>query len=368
MSINRERARFSHHGNAFGFLRLLMASAVIVSHAQILRDGDDRREVFTLLFGTVTLGEIAVDGFFAISGFLIAGSYQTSTRVRDYLVKRVVRIYPAFVVATLFCIFVVAPLGGGDLRAEPLSAWLRSAKAIVALTVPVIHAFPNTSFDVLNGAVWTIAFEFRCYLLVIVLGAMGLLRRPWALAALAAALLLLQAFAAGWLTLLERLPLHGLWLGQAVPAARLFGIFMAGAALHAFGDRVAFTLPRLAIAAVLLTAGLPIAPLPSLAFGLFGTYLVLGIAFRGRGTWLERVNNRNDISYGVYLYAWPITKLLLWYWHGIPVSVLMLLTFAGSLACGWASWHAVEKPVLEWARARMKRRRPAPVPAATGES
>lgn len=356
---DREPVRFAHHGNAFGLLRLVLASAVIFSHAPMLLDGGPRRELFVQLFGSVSIGEVAVDGFFAISGFLISASLLGSSSIGAYLRKRVARIYPAAIVASLVCLLIVAPLGGADLRTVPPLEWLAHAKRIALLAVPVIDAFHGTPYAMVNGSMWTILYEFRCYLLLIPLALLGMLRRPWVLAWLAAALLLVHAFAPWLAAPVERLPLHSVWFGQAFDATRLYGIFLAGAAFHAFGDRIHFTMPGLAGAAILLVAGFLIAPLAAPAFGLFGTYLVIGTALLGRGSWMERVNNRDDISYGVYLYGWPVTKLLVWYWPTIPLGMLMLLALAGALVCGFASWHLVEKPVLAWARSRT---RPTAVP------
>jgi peptidoglycan/LPS O-acetylase OafA/YrhL len=111
--------RFGHHKNAFGFLRLAFASLVIAAHVPEVVDGNARRELLTRIFGSMSFGELAVEGFFIISGFLIASSYLNSSSIRSYLVKRVGRIYPAFLVASMLCILVVAPLGGADLRAMP---------------------------------------------------------------------------------------------------------------------------------------------------------------------------------------------------------------------------------------------------------
>lgn len=348
---DRQARRFAHHRNAFGLLRLILAAAVIFSHAPVLLDGNDLREPFRVLFGAVTVGEIAVDGFFAISGFLISASLLASRSTGQYLVKRVARIYPAAIVVSLVCLFVVAPLGGARLAALPPLEWLQSLKRMLLLAVPVIDdAFRGTPYPLLNGSMWTILYEFRCYLLLVPLAWLGMLRRPWALAALAAALVAVGGL--GLAAPIDRLPLHSVWFGQTSDGPRLYGIFLAGAACHAFGDRLRFTVARVVVAAAIATAGLFSTHFATPLFAVFGTYAVLGTALLGGGTWMERINNRNDISYGVYLYGWPITKLLAWFWPAIPLAVLLPLNLALALVCGWASWHGIEQPVLRWSRGR----------------
>ena len=96
--------------NNFGFLRLLLATLVIVAHSAEILDQNRNREILTNIFGTITFGELAIDGFFLISGYLILNSFLSSSTLKSYLLKRVLRIYPGFIVASLFCIFVLIPL------------------------------------------------------------------------------------------------------------------------------------------------------------------------------------------------------------------------------------------------------------------
>src|SRR3982074_3309146 len=89
----------TRQANNFGFLRLLFATLVILAHSPELVDGNRSREILTRIFGTMPLGEVAVDGFFLISGYLILQSLVNSKSYFEYLSKRVLRIYPGYIVA-----------------------------------------------------------------------------------------------------------------------------------------------------------------------------------------------------------------------------------------------------------------------------
>jgi peptidoglycan/LPS O-acetylase OafA/YrhL len=68
----------------------------------------------------------------------------------------------------------------------------------------------------------------------------------------------------------------------------------------------------------------------------------------------NRINNRTDISYGVYLYAWPIQILLIWYFAPISPWLVMLVATIGACLCGYASWILIEKPFLTLKRLERK--------------
>jgi peptidoglycan/LPS O-acetylase OafA/YrhL len=97
--------------NNIGLLRLVLASAVIVGHAPELVDGTRAREPLTRLFGTMSLGEVAVDAFFILSGFLITQSLTHRTSVAGFISRRILRIYPAFLAAYLLSVYCLGALG-----------------------------------------------------------------------------------------------------------------------------------------------------------------------------------------------------------------------------------------------------------------
>jgi peptidoglycan/LPS O-acetylase OafA/YrhL len=347
--------QFGHHKNAFGFLRLFFASLVIASHVPEIVDGNRSRELLTQAFGSMTFGELAVDGFFIISGFLISASYLNSSSIRSYLIKRIVRIYPAFLVASLLCILVVAPLGGADLRAMPLAFYLKAVAHTLTLNPPDNPgAFVGTYYDGLNSSMWTIRYEFRCYLLVILLGVAGLLRRPAVLGMIALVLIALFPWAPNDPNLAPAWVHLPLWLGVPDQAMILTGMFLAGATFRALQDRLPLTNRHMLVAAAILMGCLFVPYLARLGVVTAGTYLIFGIAAKGRATILERINNDNDRSYGLYLYAWPIEKLSIAYGLVSPLWLLALSVWLSAMAMGALSWFLIEKPALGFVKPRRK--------------
>jgi peptidoglycan/LPS O-acetylase OafA/YrhL len=351
MKTDSDAQRFGHQDNAFGFLRLLFASLVIVSHTPEIVDGNRDREILTTIFGTISFGDLAVDAFFIISGYLIASSFLASRTTGSYLVKRVARIYPGFIVAYLFSVLVVPVLAG--ITADYTAILEAMPRGIVTLLRPEVDGlFAGSHYANLNSPMWTIAYEFRCYLLVIALGALGLLKSPKWLAAGAIMGVLIGYFMPGSLRVFfSQMPLaHELGLAKIHDTARTMGMFLAGGTFFALRGQIDFTWRKFLLAAAALFGCLFVPALASVGVATFGAYLIFATAVMGGKTWLAKVNNGTDISYGVYLYAWPIEKLLVQYFGTQPLILLGLETFMLSALCGWASWHLVEKRCLALAK------------------
>src|SRR5204862_6156267 len=98
--------------NNFGAMRLALAIVVLLIHMfAAFRGTWDAREVLMLpTGGQMDLGALAVNWFFAISGFLITLSWMRTPEMRTFLTKRVLRIYPGFLLASLISLLIVAPL------------------------------------------------------------------------------------------------------------------------------------------------------------------------------------------------------------------------------------------------------------------
>ena len=73
--------------NNFDLLRLVFASSVFLWHVCVLS-----RAPALEMFSQVFSANIAVKGFFVISGYLVMMSWDNSSSLRDYAAKRLRRI------------------------------------------------------------------------------------------------------------------------------------------------------------------------------------------------------------------------------------------------------------------------------------
>lgn len=332
-----EQALSSPHNN-FGWLRLAMALAVVVSHTYSVTDGRVEQEPWFQTTG-FTLGEHAVNGFFAISGFLVTMSF-LRRGWRDYLVARLLRIAPGLIAATLVVALVLGvamtTLDWRAYLADPrlwrfIWSTLTSFKSAAALP----GVFGSNPFQFPMGTVWTLKYETLCYLGVLVAGLAGLLLRPRL--ALAAVMALVLAVVAR-----EALAPHG--AKSVETALRLPLIFAAGGLIYLYREKVPLSLPLLAVALVLLVP-LSFTPLYKAALYLVTAWgvLVLSLAPSLTGRLAEPTA---DLSYGVYLYGWPIQQALHALMPAMPATALLVPSLLLSLVVAGLSWFLVEKPAL----------------------
>lgn len=332
----------AHAYNNMGLLRVTLALLVIVSHSFELIGGRSS-ELLVRVFGTMTFGEVAVDGFFLLSGYLITKSYLHSRSIKSYLRRRILRIYPGYIVSYCLCLLIVAPLSG----ATPVTrSFLELAKRLVRLMLlepPAVDgAFTGLLVPQLNVSMWTISYEFRCYLLVVVVGLLGLFRNKKALLGLVAVLAALQV--AGFQLSIEY-HLEEL-VGKPTNLLRLGFLFFAGSLFHVFANKIHYSRQRAVAAAILLAACMFLPRFAEAGFAIFGGYLLFWLAFHCRPTLYSRFDSRTDLSYGVYLYAYPVQNLLIYANRSISPWEVLAISAPAAVILAFASWSLVERPFM----------------------
>jgi peptidoglycan/LPS O-acetylase OafA/YrhL len=268
-------------------------------------------------------------------------------------VLRVARIYPAFVVCLVVTAGVFAPFAW-FVEGRPWAGYLTTP------TSPAAYVLGNlglriTAYDVAgtpsavpypgawNGSLWTLYFEFLCYLVLGVLVCLPVVRRHrWLLVVAFASSVVAWATVDGWGPSAHP---------DLVLLARLLPAFLGGAVVWAVAGRLPLRTP-VALAALLVAVVLVLgvdhwgaqAASPLVAYAL----LWLSTVVRS-----PRVVQRHDISYGVYIYAFPVQQLLVY--AGAPRLGLVLYDgLAAVVTAGLAvvSWRAVERPALRFVRRR----------------
>ncbi|MGI6244371.1 MAG: acyltransferase family protein [Pseudochelatococcus sp.] len=330
-------AAMARGGDNFSLLRHLLALAVIVSHAFSVGTGIGADEPLHAATG-FSLGEHAVNGFFAISGFLVAMSFVRRGPL-DYTVARALRIAPALVAAVLACAFLLGPamtvLSLSDYFRDPaLWRFVQATLTTLKSTAPLPGVFTENPFRFPLGTVWTLKYEVICYVLVLLLGVLGALRHRLAVA------LFVGALFAACLGVDVLVPEAGKGTQTTI---RLLLIFLTGSALFLYRDRIVLNLPLVAMLALSawLAAGTPFYHALLFMAQAYGVlWLALGLPP------LLRAPPRADLSYGLYLYGWPVQQALFALFPAVGGLALLAPAIAISALVAAASWYAAEQPAL----------------------
>ena len=335
-------AAFDPRRNALNAIRLLLALLVIVWHSFPL---SGHEVPFAPL--RQVLGRFSVDGFFAISGYLIVASWVRTPKWWPFLRARVLRIFPAFWVSLIVTAFVIAPLSLVA-RGAPLDGafWSGAVRYVVNNAGLWVNHFgiAGTPLEVpypgaWNGSMWTLFWEFLCYLGVLALGLAGLFRRRLVVPALfGLALLGVLATSYG--------PIGNFWLSRGSQ----FGVmFLAGTLIYQYADRIPLS-RRWIVAALVLLVGSAWLPDYRLVAALPIAYLMIALGALGTH---PRLQVRNDFSYGTYIFAFPLQQLLATLGvASLGVPLFCLAGIAVTLPVAAASWFWIEKPALRLKKIR----------------
>lgn len=328
--------------NNFNFLRLLFSVLVLVSHSPEQIDGNRKREVLTRLFGTISFGDLAVDGFFLLSGYLIVKSWQQKQQIMDFFNKRIRRIFPGYLAAFLISIFFLGPFGVDNVATyfSDLSASSLIVSALQLQKPLVKNVFPGTHYADLNGAMWSIAYEFRCYVLVALIGLIG---AKWQKIIWLILFILFLIFSLLPKSLISALHFPGIsyLIDDPLKFARLFAFFCGGACFYLYNNKITWNRKLVVIATLALLPLMFHPQFVNIGLATLGAYLLFWIAFAKLPS-LNKFQSMRDISYGLYLYGWPIQKLLNWYFPLASPWLLLLPALISSSIAGLASWHFVE--------------------------
>lgn len=343
----------SRDHNNFNLLRLIAAFLVIFSHSYAFLV-EPKADFLTRLTNSLipTLSVLGLYFFFIISGFLVANSFKNSKGVSSFLWKRCLRIFPGLFVCLMVTVFIFGPLTTilplNEYFGHPDTyeyLWKGIGLYNIEDHLPGVFEYNPLSRPV-NGSLWTLRYEFSFYLLLAGLGFLFFSKRSaLKLGLVAVSLLGLAAYVYEYQITGNILGLYLGWHQVGVFGA----LFFLGALGLELRNHLKFNFVTAFILSIIVFGFLRNTEIAFYLKLIVLTYITLWLAIIPLPQKVNDWFNNFDLSYGFYIYAFPIGQALAGQFYGtLNGGSLALLTMLCTLPFALLSWLLVEKPALRF--------------------
>ena len=329
--------------NAFDLLRIILSLSVLVSHAYLIGGhGRDPLEKFSK--NQTNFGEVAVIGFFALSGYLITASFLRSENTLSFISARLLRIMPGFWFCLIFTSLILAPLlyySGYKTITDYKFTGSESALSYIidnsllsirqwSIKGLLDHSFYKESF---NGSLWTLFPEFQCYIFTFTAGLFGMLQKS----RLPIFFMLVYVFYVINVVLKIN---YGPTIFILSPAFKLYTAYLCGTLFFLYRDHLTLTIKGFIFSFIFYLMLMRFGGY-TLAAPILITQLLLN-AFSAFAYPLKY-----DISYGLYIYAFPVEQLIFnVLGHRLSFLACLLITVGLVVILAFFSFFVIEKPFL----------------------
>ncbi len=339
--------------NNFGIMRLVGAVMVIWGHMYVLTGQP------TPMFMWESIHGFGVAVFFVISGYLITKSWMRRPVFKEYIVKRIFRIFPALIACVLLTVFVVGPL----MTSIPLREYFSSPltwKYLLNGVLYINHLLPgvfenNIASSAVNGSLWCLPVEFLMYLVVPVYVGIGMKlsakSQRWYYGMITLFMILARVIWDTWFCgngiFVETSYFSQVIIGLISNTIRIIPYFFVGCLLAA-GRLEKLLNIQIAVVAVMVASALFYLSTPFcyIAEYLLIPYVVLAFSMAEKP--VLAVFNKRDISYGMFLSGHVIQQILIHIaiqkGYAIHIWFLILLSVGFSVAMGFLMERFIERP------------------------
>ena len=337
-TIEQKMRDTGKHSSGFDYIRLIFAVLIIARHTLVICKGV-AAENPTWVGPFRPYYEFLVPVFFALSGFLVAGSLARTNNLPTFLTLRVLRIFPALGGEVFISALLIGPLVTElplhDYFTHPLFfSYFLNIFGNIHYFLPGVFVHNQVSW--VNIQLWTVPYDLECYAIITCLAFLGIVRHPlWF--ACAAIIFSVYGLSNEWFS--GTLAMEARNSGHMVTATFLWGVF-----LYLWRERVPYH-PVLFIIALIMTWFSLLDPRTAYIGTLPIAYVTVYVGLiNPRKIFL--INSR-DYSYALYLYAVPVQQCVYqlfpggreWYIH-FPLSLLITSIFA------FLSWTFLESKIM----------------------
>lgn len=320
----------------FLLLRVIASSMVIYGHSFALTQPNGETDIFLLYNWGRYSGDLAVSIFFAISGFMVTGSYLNRNSFTKFLMARAKRLLPALAAVLFICSIVIGPIittfGVRDYYSNPetVKYLTKNITFWSSLSWSLPGVFENHRSTTVNGSLWTLTAEGIMYMVIAILGLSKLLLKKAICFFLFAVIFFISIY-------------DPVVLFKNTELIKICGYFCLGAIAQLYKDNLPV---RHDIMLVLVTSTyfLRYTPAYFYVLAVATVYFCFWFAYLLPHIPLEKYG---DPSYGIYLWGWSVQQIVISFNQKIPSRANCLWGLVISILLGYLSWHLIESKFLK---------------------
>ena len=324
--------------NNFDFLRFVFALTIAISHFIELSAVD-----FFLPIKKFFNTRLAIDGFFIISGFLIAKSFEFSLTTKDYILRRIKRIFPAYLfvilISAFFLFFVSSKSAAEYFFNGQFWRYLLANLSFQNYFEPCLPGvFETHEICAINGALWTIKIEEAFYLSLPIF--YWLFQKKY----INFNMLIVITYVVSIVYFNYFIAQNNYRIAKQLPGA--FSFFSVGILFYRnfdflFKRKHLIIIPSLLLF-ILEQFVLEIQVFKPIAFGFMVFYLAYSFKF------LNNFSRYGDFTYGIYIYHFPLIQVFIHFglFDIYPPLFMFVFTIISVLILAILSWNYIELAFL----------------------
>lgn len=324
--------------NNLDIFRIIAACMVIYGHAYALLPIEGQRDIIAQLSGFDYSGSLAVKLFFFLSGLLVTRSLIEKRAPRQFIISRFFRLWPALAVVLAVWAFILGPIFSDqpvqDYFANPAvyDYFLKGLVMNIHYDLPGV--FGENAFKSVNGSLWSIPFEVYAYSVLIALFLTGILNSKRLSVGIFALIvidpLISNKLLFTWLSPNSEI----IMLAPCFALGSLFALFKNEIKVHVNG------VTGLWLLCILFKES-------TYNFYFFYLAFFYSVIYISSRTWLLRIKPHADISYGIYLWGWPVQQIMAHYFPDFGIGFNQISSILISAFLGYVSWHIIESRCIK---------------------
>jgi peptidoglycan/LPS O-acetylase OafA/YrhL len=321
--------------NNIDIFRVIAACMVIYGHAYALAPELGQSDFIGRHLGFDYSGSLAVKIFFFLSGLVLTNSLLLKRDPTSFIVSRFFRIWPAFTFVIIASAFLIGPIMTTYTINEYFNNILTYDYILKNLFMHINFELPgvftnNTYGNAINGSIWTLPYEIAAYIVLLSLFMIGIFTNK-KIATFIFILILLDPLLGNKIALT--------WLPQVSEITLLAPCFAFGSILAIYKNEIEINIT------VLIGVWLLYYSFNASTYSFYFFYLALfiSILFISSLSWVIKMRPKADISYGIYLWGWPVQQIISILYKEQGVVFNQSSSILISILLGFISWYLIEK-------------------------